>query len=316
MKESSLGSRLFRIGQPNPAFALSSTVNWMRALAILTQDGRFDTDLTSILAAAGRGRETRQDVQDLAFEKLFLARSYVAALRAIAGAPNPHDVARMAIVAWYYSVYFSSQGMLAITAQPVPDEHRKTARVWLRQLVTGRSTSLIPYPFDVTVTSLVKATADQQCEDLGRRTGHSVNVVPATIDQAHDAHVSYLSGCAAFYREKEEDRVRTSADFQDAGYKDFRRKSAQDLRDARLAKKQIGFLDMAFRYRGKANYRDALFLCYGAQGADMNRFLADAFAVAQRFHSMCEKWVSRHVPPADWERLVADLRENSKLTAY
>lgn len=317
MRKAQLGQRLFEDGKPHPEFALRGTVNWMRALAILTQDANFNTTVATIVRAANWKREDRQSVQDFAFAKLFLAQSYLAALRSLTSIENPYDVARIAIVSWYYCIYFSSQAMLAITGQDVPQEHQKTAKVWLNQLVTGPSKSLIPYPFNLNVTSLVKATADKECEQQSRDTGRDINTTPFTLDQAHDAHVSYLKGCCVFYREKEEDRVRASRAFRDAKYNDFRKKSARDLRDTALSKRGVGFLDMAFRYRGKANYRDAIFLSYGTHSTQthMRRFVEDTHVVASTYYAMSRDCVSCRVPVDDWSHLLDDLRVNSRLTA-
>lgn len=72
---------------------------------------------------------------------------------------------------------------------------------------------------------------------------------------------------------------------------------------------------MAFRYRGKANYRDTIFLCYGSYGVDMGRFISDACAVADTYYQMAQTWVSMRVPKEDWSHFIDDLRKNSKLTA-
>jgi hypothetical protein len=309
-----LGQRLFDGGKPNPEFALFGTVNWMRALAVLAKVDAITARVDAIARQESWKRETRQDLQDLAFEKLFLAQSYVASIRAMGTVKNPHDVARVAIVAWYYCTYFSSQAMLAITGQPVPEEHSKVARVWLNQFVSGPSSPLVPYPFYIRVSSLVKTTADAECEKLRKGTGQDLNSAPTSDARAHDAHVSYLKGTSGYYREKEEEKVRESREFKEQGFTDFRKKAAQQLRDRALEKRGVGFLDMAFRYRGKANYRDAIFLCYGSYGADLNRFIGDASTVAAAYHAMAEAWVSARVPKADWEHLVEDLRTRSRLT--
>jgi len=315
MTKAPLGQRLFEIGSPNPEYALLGSVNWMRALAIASDRNAATSWVVNTAHSASWKRETRQDLQDAAFEKVFLAQNYLAAIASLAKVPNPHDVARIAIVAWYYCIYFSSQAMLAISGQTVPEEHQKTARVWLNQLVTGPAKALVPYPFDLHLTTLVKTNVDEWCNQAGRGTNHSLNIAPATVDQAHDAHLSYLKGTAGFYREQVEDGVRESRDFKNAGYKDFRTKAARELRDEALQKRGVGFLDMAFRYRGKANYRDAIFLCYGSYGVDMNRFIADTYAVADAYHQMAQTWVSMRIPKDDWSHLLDDLGKNSRLTA-
>jgi hypothetical protein len=199
-----------------------SSVNWMRALAMLTSTTDFSSSVATIEQTPNAKRVIAQETQDNAFEKLFLAESYLAALRALSAASNPHDVARVAIVAWYYCIYFSSQAMLAITAQPVPEQHAKTARIWLNQLVSGPAKPLVPYPFDLNSPTLVKSEADKLCDHLKRGTDHQLRHVPHTADEAHDAHVAYLKGSCAWYRETEEDKVRSSREFASGGYKDFR----------------------------------------------------------------------------------------------
>jgi len=265
-----LGQRLSVAGKSDPEFALMGTVNWMRALRLLTESSRFRTALTDLSQGGTWRLETRPDLQDGAFEKLFLAQSYLAAIRGMTVLKNPYDVARVAIVSWYYCVYFSSQAMLAISAQEIPETHQKTARVWLAQLVLGPSKPLIPYPFDLRVTTLVKAGADQQCADLKRGINYDLNTLPTALDQAHGAHVSYLRGSSDFFREREDRKIRASAEFKAGGYRNFRKEGARKLRERILSKRSVGFLDMAFRYRGKANYRDALFLCYGQRATQMD----------------------------------------------
>jgi hypothetical protein len=285
----------------------------MRALAILVEDGQFDTRAAAALPTARS--ETRPGVQDATFEKLFLADSYVASLRALSVVANPHDVARVSIVAWYYSVYFASQAMLSIAGQDVPEEHRKTARIWLTQLVRGPAVSWVPYPFDLSVSSLVKKTADEECARLRRGSGHQLRDLPRTLDEAHDAHVAYLSGCVAYYRSQEEDKVRRSREYRDAGFADFRKKPARELRDRALDRCSLGFMEMAFRYRGKANYRDAIFLCYGDVAANMKEFLSDLLTVALAYNRMTRRWIAARVSDDVWIAFEADLKAHSKLTA-
>lgn len=285
----------------------------MRALAILVEDVNFDQRIAASLPSA---RPTpRPDVHDATLEKLFLADSYVAALRALAGVQNPHDVVRVSIVAWYYSIYFASQAMLSIAGHDVPEEHRKSARIWLAQFVRGPAASLVPYPFDLSVSSLVKREADEECARLRHDSGHKLHHVPTTLTEAHDAHVAYLSGCVSYYREKEEEKLRRSKEYRDAGFANFRTKSARHMRDIALARCPIGFVEMAFRYRGKANYRDAIYLCYGDVGANMKRFLFDLQAVAFAYNRMARMWIAARIPKEVWSDFEADLRTNSKLTA-
>jgi len=59
---------------------------------------------------------------------------------------------------------------------------------------------------------------------------------------------------------------------------------AKQLRDDKLRGRSAGFLHQAFRYRGKANYRDALFLTYEARvGKVIEGFIHDLEIVLRAF---------------------------------
>jgi hypothetical protein len=95
---------------------------------------------------------------------------------------------------------------------------------------------------------------------------------------------------------------------------DFRTKKAQALRDERLAAKSLGFMHQAFRYRGKANYRDALFLTYEPQiGATLDGFIADAEVVLKSFVTAAGAFCSRRLSPTDWLAFTEDLQSHLRL---
>ena len=56
--------------------------------------------------------------------------------------------------------------------------------------------------------------------------------------------------------------MRETPAFKALAVTDFRKQAARSLRDAAYARRGIAFLHQASRYRGKANYRDAIFLAY------------------------------------------------------
>ena len=87
----------------------------------------------------------------------------------------------------------------------------------------------------------------------------------------------YLKGTAAHYAERVKDRLRPK---YPAG---FITNAARAERDIKL-ESEIGFMHCAFRYRGKANYRDALYLSYGSRDpSHAARFVKDLAFVAEAF---------------------------------
>lgn len=105
-----------------------------------------------------------------------------------------------------------------------------------------------------------------------------------------------------------EQRVRGSPDFKALGVDNFRTKAARSLRDAAFAKKSIAFLHEASRYRGKANYRDAIYLAYGKSVPKLAEgFIDDLLIVLTGFSAMAGAYCSMRVGKDRWKAFVDDL---------
>jgi hypothetical protein len=121
--------------------------------------------------------------------------------------------------------------------------------------------------------------------------------------------LAYLRGTATYYTEGVKAALLASRDFRVNGWRDFRGREARRARDARLQQKIYNFLHVAFRYRGKSNYRDAIFLSYGAQRLEVGRpFIAD-LAYTARFTTICALAYVEMRAPADYQRFREDLAQ-------
>ncbi|NWL43842.1 hypothetical protein FBF71_42720, partial [Bradyrhizobium elkanii] len=90
---------------PDARFALPSTIHWMRALAILVADLNVDFATGRTFYTRVQARSVPDRELNTVCEQLLFVLNQIAALRALTSAPNKADVARTAIVAWYYGVY-------------------------------------------------------------------------------------------------------------------------------------------------------------------------------------------------------------------
>lgn len=127
--------------------------------------------------------------------------------------------------------------------------------------------------------------------------------------------MSYLNGSADYEKCRIEDRVRSSREFAQLGVADFRKKVARQLRDRHLSKGFVNFIVQSFRYRGKANYRDSIFLSYGNDRSELiNAFTADLVRVAYKFLRMTSCYVSRRVERGTWDSFLHDLEEHSRIS--
>jgi hypothetical protein len=121
--------------------------------------------------------------------------------------------------------------------------------------------------------------------------------------------LSYLRGTGEYYYAQVK-RELLDKDLRKLKLPNFRSKAAQEVRDKRMAGREYNFLHLAFRYRGKANYRDSLFLAYGAaQLLDAKPFFADLATVA-RFAAGCALAYIERRMPSDHAAFRADLTAN------
>lgn len=303
--------RLYGAGdQPVPRFAVQSTTNWMRALAITCQDSGFsDAELKAKYRGVSR-RAANTDADTLAFECLLMSMNYVCAVGALAQSTNAYDSIKPAIVSWYYAVYYSSKAMIAASTGSDPQTHAKTARVWQADLV---SRNLIQNPFDLFVTNLTPSNIKATIQSLRSRNQHALVEEPTDTTEAWGAICGYLSGTSDYEKWKIEERVKSSTDFKNGGFTNFRTNAAKSLRDNKLVPATTNFLTQAFRYRGKANYRDAIYLSYGASfEAALLQCHKDLEFVSLSFTEMAAHYVSRRVDKDDWVEFCKDINKNAK----
>jgi hypothetical protein len=290
-------------GKPNPMFALPSTVNWMRALAILAGGVNFETGL-KFYSGEGKRLMSPQE-ENTVLEQLFLALHHLSALEQMTAAGAPADMARVAVLAWYYGLYNAVSAMTAAQNGSFQEDHAGTALMWDTEFgAKGR----LMEPFGWRVSSLIAATYKAEVAIIRSGSTSGLLTKPITASDARGAAAGYLSGTAAWYAWQNEEEVRRSTDFKALKVTDFRTKSARELRDRRLGSKTCGFLHQASRYRGKANYREALFLAYGkSTNSILAGYVADQAFVLRAFLAMAGAFASRRLGSAIWADFMADV---------
>ena len=299
---------------PDPHFALTGTANWMRALAILSSPSRLTrAAVTEPLTSKHLQRRKPQPEADTAaYGYLLMALHNLAALREFnqrTGRARQNTI-RSAIFAWYYAVYECCSAMVLAQSGDHSEEHRSTARLWHEQMAKP---GFVCEPFSWHLNSLVPKTVDADVKDLRAGNPHKLATRPSTVEEAQGAVFSYLKGTAAHERQRTEIRLRSSPAFKSLGVADFRARAARDLRDAELGKGFVNFLIQAFRYRGKANYRDSIYLSYGANWqATINELSADLEVVGYAFFRVAAALVRTRSQRGSWQEFALDIKQNFK----
>lgn len=306
--------RLFEAqDQPKPRFAFQGTINWMRALAEVVNSTLYTDDVLSEKYARVARRATNPAADTKVFENILMAYHSLASLYSInADVTHRYDTCRSAIIAWYYNAYFCCSAMIAASSGSTQETHASTAKVWQADIVAR---DLVSYPFDLFLSSLVTTTVESKVAAYRGTNSFSLTTYPENTEQAHGAIVSYLKGTAEYEKCKAEEIVKTSPKFKELGVDDFREGDARNLRDRHLNNRYVNYLVQAFRYRGKANYRDSIFLSYGHDnGAKIRQLTQDLLDVSKGFIRMTSYYVSKRVERGVWDSFVSDLEEYSRLS--
>lgn len=303
--------RLFDSGdQATPRFAVQGTVNWMRGLAIVCINEGFSPENLNQLYISVSRRTENIKADTLAFECLVMAMHNVSSLKQLTTLSNPYGIVRSSIVAWYYAIYYASKAMLAASTGVDPQTHSRTGRLWQTEFVDK---GLVQSPFELSVQDLTPKNIKIRIDEIRAGNNHDLNTEPNNLDMAWGAIYSYLSGTADYERERCEEQVRDSSEFKKGGFSDFRKKDARSLRDAKLSLAVVNFLIQAFRFRGKANYRDAIYLSYGLDYSEaLKQLIEDLGEVAGAFVLMAAYYASKRVAKDSWAEFCKDITKNAK----
>ncbi|MBZ0334623.1 hypothetical protein [Marinobacter sp. AL4B] len=303
-------SKLFtHADQPKPRFAFQGTVNWMRGLAILV-DGQFSHQQLQQFYQRTQRRQANEQADSLAYECLTMSMHNVSAIDSMEAIEDPYPIVRSAIVAWYYATYYAAKAMLAASSGTDPQTHASAGKVWQAEIV---SAGLVKSPFDLSITGITPNNVRQVMGTLRAGNTHDLNTEPTDEDMARGALFSYLKGTAEYEQWRLEEMVKSSREYRQGGFNSFRSNAAKALRDAKLNPANVNYLVQAFRYRGKANYRDAIYLSYGRDDPErLRQFVSDLATVAGAFSLMAAHYVAKRVVRADWDQFIADIEEHAK----
>lgn len=296
----------------SPAFAFRGTANWMRALAILCDSEEFEgMALHARHTPAQRRHPVNSSADTATCEFVFMAFQNLSALKIMADVDRPADLVRGAIATWYYGVYYAASAMVSAIDGSIQKDHRGTASAWDRQVVQN---GLIPSPFDWRLPTLIKKDYEQLINQMRDGNNFGVTSTPINADQAMGACLSSLKGTASHEREAAESRMKSFKPFKDLDVNNFKTKAARLLRDDYLQNKVVGFLHQAFRYRGKANYRDVLYLGYGIENRPMlESLITDLGTVLNAFLHATSHYCAIRIERDVWGEFVADIAINCHL---
>jgi hypothetical protein len=304
-------NRLFSAkDQSTTRFAFQGTINWIKALSIYVEEELTFENINTFYSTINR-KPLDEKFDTVAFDNLFMALHNIAALEENIKSTNPYNICRSAIVSWYYCIYFSSSAMIAACSNSSQETHADTSNVWQNDIVLHDYAMM---PFSLNLESIEKKKSDSVIAELRKNSNFDVINYPTTKKEAFGALVSYLNGTADYERGRYTEKIKFSKEYKKTGFDSFRTKAAREMRDAIFNKHCVNFLVEAFRYRGKSNYRDSIYLSYGDDySVKIEEFISNLLTVAGGFYKMASCYVSKRVQSGTWEEFSNDIKQNMKI---
>jgi hypothetical protein len=290
-----------------PQFAARSARSWMGALRLelhneygSTPEAQSQACRTLFTDSILPARSSRSNGE--VFGPLYASLVHVHSLREITRQLHQAPAVQpIGVIQWYYALYFATRSMLMSQGQTIADNHSALKRAFVASLA-----GVMPHPFNMVATRTegeeyslsLPSKSLAQSFDLQK-------LIEGNRDRAQGMLLQYLKGTADYWTDEVKEDLRDKHKLQN-----FRTKQAQALRDARL-EQHLGFFHCAYRYRGKANYRDAVFLTYGARpDVGAKEFLEDLSSVAQFYFVCAAAFVARRLGPGTVRDFVQDCKAN------
>lgn len=300
--------------RPNHHFATLGTINWMKALKVCCENERLNySNIRSFYDGIRPSNSIGIEQEVASFEYLVFGLHYLSAMKEFGKVECKTAIIRSAIITWYYSIYYCTKAMLVASTGNEAETHSKIAKMFHSDLV---SKGKILDPFHWTIESLVPNDYKAEIEALKNGNPYDTNTSPQNEYEAKGVLLSYLNGTAKRESEISQVNIKKSKEFKALNVNDFRKKVARELRDNQLKNKKVNFLNQSFRFRGKANYRDGIYLTFDNNYISedvMDTFLDDLTVVAQAFTLMSYEFVRKSVRRMSWENFCEDYNKNNKI---
>lgn len=291
-----------------PTFALSSSLNWIKALSyeINQEHGalierQFNSCMN--LCAQIRNRGGNIPLAPI-YGTLYHAITFSISLNELYHS-NTYGPVMLpsAVISWYYSIYNSFKSILAAFDNRQTETHTAMIRALNGGNGFGR---YLPHPFNMVATR----TTGEQYHPTFPKYPNVPNVDLSitfnnTRSTAQGMILSYLNGTAKWEVDKIKQRL-----IDDRQVVNFRTRNARTIRDNRLPS-EVNFLNCAFRYRGKANYRDSMFLAYGLSDQRLNNgYIGELFNISRFTILWAIAYISKRTSRANVIAFINDVQRH------
>lgn len=291
-----------------PDFSLQSTLNWAHALRHEIEFEHGTTpgqQYSACKQIVGQWKQPKSPLHSTAvFEPLISAITFAISADHLAQDANKAAWLRpTAVINWYYAIYRSCRSILASRGQPVHDTHTAVYKAYANNLAPH-----MPHPFNMLAQYDRNEKYTCSLPDAPQAKASHLSMTSSPKDRGSNQGklLQYLSGTSKYYVGKTKQNILAKASFTD-----FLTKAAQSKRDDKVQKK-VSFLHCAYRYRGKANYRDGIYLTYGSNILSGETGYCKSLFVSARFITLFALAVADRCRATETASFLADVSTSIK----
>ncbi len=296
-----------------PRLALLSTINWAKALAFEIEQEHGATPQEQYQSCLQFHRSTTQGNgttlgNAAVFEPLFSSLNNTLTLVTLSHESSKLDarpwIIPGLIVCWYYAVYTSIRAILAANNIGAPDTHTGVIKT-----LNNSFRNRLPHPLNMQAKWLRNEEFSKElpsCLNQQLKGRQLISNFDGTRKCAQEMLIGYLSGTidreAGIIKERLKSKHKLDS---------FRTKAAKQVRDDAFKQLEANFMSCAFRYRGKANYRDAIYISYGARELVERNELVGSLTNSARFAFLnALAFITYRVGPETTKKFILDVTTN------
>lgn len=287
-RESLIYKNIKEKNKNDPSFALYSSIHFMSALSQICSND-MNPEIEKIQSLSKNDPQSSQLFES--FSSCLMSLNFIQTLSAFKeNENNSIYYMREAIPCWYYSLYHSLLSVIKVFNNHgnIPETHRGAINTFSSNI----------YKYYPKVISYVITDLSRIEEQLNVYR-NSINIQrydivykPENYEQSIGAYLSYFKGTCDWIKESTEEELK-----KEKKILNFRSKENRTIRDNKLQRKTCSFYDLAFRFRGKAHYRDSIYLCL-LESKNYNiskQFLENCFLVAKKISIVNYKILKKRI---------------------
>lgn len=240
---------------------------------------------------------------------MIIALEFFHALKELNSSTSTNNIRCISIVAWYYAIYHAATAMVKAQKGKLNNNHKGLANEFDTVIVMQKH---IMFPFNLRVSLIEKesrAELKKYADEL-KCNSKSDNKIPTCPKQYQEWLLAYLNGTCDKIREEIEKGI-----IEKENVKNFYSKKAKEKRDEKFKTKHISFLHEAYRYRGKANYEDELYLAMHNKGiyVPVNKYIQSLCDVASKFIRIAAFFCMHKIGKEEWKKTITDIKNENIL---